>query len=637
MRNGLLLVVLWQAFVCTTIQAQIEVVRYFHPVFSPTHTENATGERGVLRALVVGIDRYQHGRFATRNYARRDAEAFAAFLKTPAGGSINGADLALRTNEQATLAEVTDALNWMVEESKLGDKIIIFLSLYGYMNPKAETRLIFYDSPAAPIDAGYMPLSQLTEALGKAATQNNARIFLAIDLQPGKPDTEMLQRWPKSERRWSLQTEKLLFPGKRAAGDTLLAAPTFGNTLLKGLMGLADYNLDEKVFVPELKSYLQGESIAPAPGANCAYLAISDPKDWLCSPANRSREKVSRQVQYSGTPILQMEVQPLDDFMAKLDDPSILRMYEDFILAIRLGQLLTPPEYCASTLLDSLLQIPDLAPVYRTLQRRMAVGYQDEAQQAINAYLQTSAHELSRRRKDPDHYKRYAEYIRRTQGILGEAHFMANLLELKRLYFEALELRLEFDRDNDSLLLPQALAKLQQAIEIEPEAAFVYNEMGVVMALSEKYDTAIYYFNMALERAPTWGIPLSNLGYTLNEKGDSVAAKEAAIQGISLNSWNPNSYIVLGLILLDNGDLENASDMFRRALLIDPEIPDAHYNLACAKAKEGKIADAVEALRLAIRYGFNKTETFIREDKDLTTLHGTPAFESLMETSFIKK
>ena len=66
----------------TTVVAQQQIVRYYHPLFSPTLSQQASGPIGVIRALVVGIDKYQHGSPIPAGHARRDAEAFAAFLKT---------------------------------------------------------------------------------------------------------------------------------------------------------------------------------------------------------------------------------------------------------------------------------------------------------------------------------------------------------------------------------------------------------------------------------------------------------------------------------------------------------------------------------------------------------------------------
>lgn len=615
---------------CTIAFAQVEAIRYFHPLFSPIHAEEAGGARGVIRTLVVGIDRYQHAGFPGLDYARRDAEAFAAFLKTPAGGSVSGADLALLTNEEATLARVTDALDWMVGESRQGDKIIIFFSLYALPESRYGARLFFYDTPSGPTEAGYLELSQLATLLGTAANRANVRVFLAIDMRLVNPDPQKLENWRGSERRWGILNERLSPRPPVIIPDSTSGEKSFGKTLLNGLLGLADANADEKVYMPELLQYLTTQQKNALPASNVAFLAFSDAQDWVCKYSDYTREKLEQQGETSTTPILQLEVHPLDKFIAEKADQATRRLYEDFILTIRLGQLLPPPERCASALLDSLLQMEALAPVHKQLQRRMAVAYQDEAQQAINDYLQTSARELARRRKDHEHYLRYPVYMQKTLDILGDQHFMGLLLQLKQRYFEALALRFQFEQTKDSTLLPQAMSKLSQAIAIEPEASFLYNEMGVNSYFMHQYEAAENYFEMALERSPTWGIPKANWSLCLLRQGRLEEAKMAGLEAAGMNPWSLQPYYVLGEILLEMDSLHSAAAMFERALKIDPELPDAHYKLACIHARQGQPAPALERLGLALKYGFDD-KNHLLTDRDLEPIRETAEFEKLLK------
>lgn len=616
------------------VHAQEKTIRYFHPVFSPTVSVGATGQRAISRALVVGAGSYQNAEIGALPFARRDAEAFAAFLKTPAGGSVTWENLFLLTNKDATLANVANALDAITAESRQGDKIIVFVSAVAQVRERSDPALLFYDSPPAPTGAGFIALSRITSLLGEAATRKGARVFVAIELTPTFSDIKTLERWNAAESRYGLFLEKMAAVPTEIA-DSLRATRSFGNTLMRGLLGLADTDQDEKLYVPELLSYLNTPSKKQDWAGRCAYLAFSNPNDWLCKAASGySREKLAAQVERAQTPILQLEVQPLDGFMAGLGDPVAQRLYEDFILTIRLGHLLTPPERCAATLLDSLLQMESLAPVRKQLQRRMAVAYQDESQQAINAYLQTSSHEMARRRKDHEHYKLYPRYLQITADLLGENHFMRPMLEVKRLYFEALAMRLDAEHESDdSSALPVALQRLEQAVEIEPDAAFLYNEMGVIKALMGQYPEAEQYFLLALERSPTWSLPQANLSVVFKEQKRFPEAREASISAIALNPSNPDGYVKLGLVFQGMNVLDSAAIQYRRALRINPEYTDAHYNLACVQARNGQPAAALESLRAAIKYGFNQP-LHIMEDEDLKPLHGIAAFADLMAGAF---
>ncbi|MCB0532266.1 MAG: tetratricopeptide repeat protein [Lewinellaceae bacterium] len=617
----------------TTVVAQQQIVRYYHPLFSPTLSQQASGPIGVIRALVVGIDKYQHGSPIPAGHARRDAEAFAAFLKTPAGGTVAWTDLVLLTNEQATSARVTDALDWMVSESRLGDKIIVFFSLQGLLTGHNDAQLLFYDAAPQPPQTSYLELSRLFSLLGTAGSRQNTRIFTAVELQLRNPDDAKPEAWTGSARRGGLFTEKIALQAFSA--DSAANSITLGNALLRGLLGMADANSDEQVHAPELLEFLRMPP-AKQPAAIPLYglLAFSDRQEWLSKSSTHTRDKLIRGVESPGTAILQLEVKSLDRFISEHADQHAQRWYEDFILAIRLGQLIDPPDRCAAALLDSLLQVEALTPVRRQLERRMAVGYLDESQQAINAYLQTSAQELVRRRKDQDHYQRYPLYMARALDILGEGNFMAPLLNLKRLYFEALALRLEAQQTGDTVLLPaQAMIKLWQAVAIEPEAAFVYNEMGVVSFIMKQYEAAENYFQLALDRSPTWGIPQANQSLSLLRRDLLPEARDAGIKAISLSSWNPQPYQILAEVYMKMGDLPTAADMYRRVLKLDPENALAHYNLACLHALQGRPELALTSLEQAFKYGYYD-EKHVREDADLSTLHGTAAFEKLMARVF---
>lgn len=614
-----------------------EYIRYYHPILSPPLPESIKGERGTIRALVVGVSHYQDEGYLDLPYARRDAEAFAAYLKTPGGGSLSSENLELLTNETATLARFTDALNWMLTDSKAGDKIVVHCVGYGKFDHYGkDVRLLFYDSPPAPTDAGFFPLSKLTDLLQRATKRMGVRILLWVEFRAYPDSATLPASWSGSDTHSGMRTLRL---GRldsaetEGAPDTLSNGNSYSNTFLGGLLGLADDNHNEKVHGPEIQRYLRGRENEHPGGKTFASLSYPARDEWICNARETTRNTLTGQLSSPFSPLLYLEVQPLDKFMQTNADSMARRQYEDFILTIRLGRLMTPPERCAASLLDSLLSRPELSPVYKQLQRRMAVAYQDEAQQALNAYLRASVKELNRRRKNRDHYRLYPEYLQRTIDILGRNHFMRQLLEAKLLYFEGLTLRLDSQHNADTSLLPKALEKQLQAIELEPEAAFVYNEIGVLHFLMKQDAEAETYFNRALEYSPTWGIPQSNLSLTLLRQDRKEEAKDAGYKAIQLSNWNPNTFLNLGVVYKELGDYEGAAKLFRSALIIDPEFPDAHYNLACIQALTGQGEEAMASLRQAIYFGYDRPDE-MTTDKDLASLQKTTAFQQLVAIHF---
>lgn len=69
------------------------------------------------RAVVVGISEYQDASLPAAPGVRKDAELFAAFLRSRSGGLLPSHHIQLHTGAQATLAQFSTALAWIEEES----------------------------------------------------------------------------------------------------------------------------------------------------------------------------------------------------------------------------------------------------------------------------------------------------------------------------------------------------------------------------------------------------------------------------------------------------------------------------------------------------------------------------------------
>ena len=80
------------------------------------------------RAIVVGISDYQSNDIPDLQFAHLDAVAFAAWLKSPAGGNVPEDNITLQINDKATNAAVGTALYSMLDVCKPGDRFIFYFS-----------------------------------------------------------------------------------------------------------------------------------------------------------------------------------------------------------------------------------------------------------------------------------------------------------------------------------------------------------------------------------------------------------------------------------------------------------------------------------------------------------------------------
>lgn len=109
---------------------------------------------GKKYAVVVGVSEYQFTDAGLRSlqYADDDAQAFADFLKTPAGGGFSDADIKLLLNRNATLGALRAALNDIGKRARATDLVIVFIAGHGAPDPLASQNLYFLLSDSKVVD-----------------------------------------------------------------------------------------------------------------------------------------------------------------------------------------------------------------------------------------------------------------------------------------------------------------------------------------------------------------------------------------------------------------------------------------------------------------------------------------------------
>ena len=182
--------------------------------------------------------------------------------------------------------------------------------------------------------------------------------------------------------------------------------------------------------------------------------------------------------------------------------------------------------------------------------------------------------------------------------------------------------------------LNEAASHYQRAIELQPDYAPAFNNLGVLqraagqvdaaiatykqaLALKGDYPDAHYnlanallakglaneaaeHFTTALRSIPDSAGAANNLGVALssqNRTDDAVAAFRAAVAA------DPNSAVAhrnLADALSAAGQLDAALAEYQKALTLDPKDPSTPYNLGVVLLEAGRNADAVNVLRTAV-------------------------------------
>ena len=83
---------------------------------NPLPKSEIENPKSATYAVVVGISNYQSDNIPDLRFADKDAQAFANFLRSPAGGGLDEDHLKVLINEEATAGKVAANLYWLMDE-----------------------------------------------------------------------------------------------------------------------------------------------------------------------------------------------------------------------------------------------------------------------------------------------------------------------------------------------------------------------------------------------------------------------------------------------------------------------------------------------------------------------------------------
>ncbi len=86
---------------------------------------------------------------------------------------------------------------------------------------------------------------------------------------------------------------------------------------------------------------------------------------------------------------------------------------------------------------------------------------------------------------------------------------------------------------------------------------------------------------------------------------------------------------MLANLYTDAGRVEEGLELDQRIVGLHPDNPISHYNLACSLALSDRCEEAIDALKKAIKTGYQDLK-WMMEDKDLQSLHSFPEFQALL-------
>lgn len=551
---------------------------------------NTAAGTGQTWAVVAGISDYQN--IPDLQYAHRDAAAFAAYLQSPAGGKVDSSHITLLLNENATAGKFAMAMDWLLEMVKEGDLAIIYFSGHGDVERKTISQpgfLLCWDAPTRVYaQGGTYPLFFLQEIVSTLSLQTQARVWVITDAcRAGKlagseiggvqaTAANLAKQYANEVKIMSCQPEELSLEGPNWGGGR----GVFSYYFLNGITGLADRSADGVVSLLEIERYLEDAVPAATAPHSQNPMTVGSKSTALSKVDAGALAALQGGPDFSDLSGGLLASNDKGILAALEKEPGALAQYNEFKKALKEGHLLTPESNSAWQLYEQLKDKPVMAPFQNLMRRNLAAALQDEAQQAMNAYLKADPAELRKRWNQSDaYYENYPEYLNKAAELLGESHQQYKSLKARAHYFTGLNYRLRGERTKTPALYNLAMAELQECLKLESDAAYAYNERGLLHRRLKKYKEAIADFEQAYTQAPQWVLPWANLTSTYTDLKDYTNAEIAGKQAVRLDSAFVLARYNLGLTYHLQSNFIAAKTHYKQAIAHDPEYAAAFFNL----------------------------------------------------------
>jgi len=124
----------------------------------------------------------------------------------------------------------------------------------------------------------------------------------------------------------------------------------------------------------------------------------------------------------------------------------------------------------------------------------------------------------------------------------------------------------------------KSVADYNKIIQLNPNYAEAYNNMGIVWWEKGDYDKAIVDCNKAIQLNPNLTEAYSNRGITWWKKGDYDKALADFNKAIQLNPNFADAYNNMGIVWGEKGDYDKALADFNKAIQLNPNLAEAYSN-----------------------------------------------------------
>ncbi len=500
-------------------------------------------------AVVVGISDYQDPGIPDLRFADKDAEAFAGYLRSNAGGNLDNDHLKVLINEHATLAQFAIQLDWLLENAKENDKVIIYFSGHGDVEKKTLTQpgfLLCWDAPAQVyMSGGAFALPMLQEVVSTLSVQNKSKVIIITDAcRSGKlsgssingnqlTNANLAKQYANEIKILSCQPNEYSIEGEQWGGGR----GAFSYNLVNALYGMADQNNDLIVNLQEAGRYLEDHVTSEVAPVSQVPIILGTRTEILSKVDVSLLESLKSGKANQQVFLSSIDSRGMEEEVLKGVDTSIRLTYKLFKKALKDKLFLEPADQCADSYYRLLVNEPKLGRLHSTMTRNYAAALQDDAQQAMNIWLKADVQQLHCIGKNLK-LEPIPKQLKRATDLLGSKHYMFASLQARQMLFKSI--LLQKHKNPDEGLGKACLALLRQSADLEPQSPLPWQQMSqIYLVYLRSTDSAFYCARKAVQLSPNWVLPMADLAYTLINEGKYSEAKLALEEAEKVDPNHP--------------------------------------------------------------------------------------------------
>ena len=148
--------------------------------------------------------------------------------------------------------------------------------------------------------------------------------------------------------------------------------------------------------------------------------------------------------------------------------------------------------------------------------------------------------------------------------------------------------------------LPEAIAKFQKAIELDPNQPDSYTGWGLAFSSQGKLPEAIAKYQKAIELDPKYTFAYWRWGFVLRKQGKLPEAIDKYRKLIELDPKDARPYRRWGDVLYEQGKLPEAIAKYQEAIELDPKDGTAYVGWGNVLYDQGKLPEAITKYQKAI-------------------------------------